>query len=120
MSGVSVCSLRSLVVVVLATGTVSFVAEFGSRAADPKLEARGKAVLQEECARCHSIEAAGESPLSIAPPMREIYSRYPVRELHAELLEGKVTKHKEMPQVDFSPEDVDAILAYLYSLVAKR
>ena len=23
------------------------------------------------------------------------------------------------PQVDFSPEDVDAILAYLYSLVAK-
>ena len=101
-------------------GTMPFVGALGSRAADLKLEARGKVVLQEKCARCHSIEAAGESPLKIAPPMREIYGRYPVRELHAELLEGKVTKHKEMPQVDFSPEEVDAILAYLYSLIAKR
>ena len=90
-----------------------------SRAADPKLEARGKAVLQEKCAHCNSIDAVGDSPLRIAPPMREICGRYLVRELHAELLEGKVSKYKEMPQVDFSPEDVDAILAYLYSLVAK-
>ncbi|RPI35092.1 MAG: cytochrome c [Hyphomicrobiaceae bacterium] len=114
MPGVPVASLRSVVV-----GTLSFAVAFGSRAADPKLEARGKAVLQEKCAHCHSIDAVGDSPLRIAPPMREICGRYLVRELHAELLEGKVSKYKEMPQVDFSPEDVDAILAYLYSLVAK-
>jgi mono/diheme cytochrome c family protein len=27
-----------------------------------KLEARGKAILQEKCGRCHAIEAVGESP----------------------------------------------------------
>jgi hypothetical protein len=34
--------------------------------AGSKLETRGKTVLQEKCARFHSVEAAGESPLSIA------------------------------------------------------
>ena len=45
-------------------------------AADPsKLEARGKAILQEKCGRCHAIEVVGESPLEKAPPMRDIYAR---------------------------------------------
>jgi hypothetical protein len=41
-----------------------------------KLEVRGKAILQEKCDRCHAIEAVGESPLSKAPPMRDIYARF--------------------------------------------
>jgi hypothetical protein len=42
------------------------------------------------------------------------------RELQEELLEGKVSRHKEMPQIEFSPEDVDAILAYLYALAVRK
>jgi cytochrome c len=88
-----------------------------SNAADPsKLELRGKVILQEKCGRCHAVEVVGESPLKIAPPMRDIYARFAPRELQAELLEGKVSRHKEMPQIEFSQEDVDAILAYLYAL----
>jgi len=77
---------------------------------------RGKAILQENCGRCHAVEAAGESPLNQAPPMRDIYKRFNPRELQAELAEGKVSKHKEMPQIAFSEEDVHAILTYLYAI----
>ena len=105
----------------LAAGSLLLLLSAISDAADSsELTARGKIVLQEKCGRCHSVEAAGESPLKIAPPMRDIYARFPPRELQEELLEGKVSRHKEMPQIEFSQEDVDAILAYLYSLVARK
>ena len=85
-----------------------------------ELSTRGKAILQQKCGRCHAVEAAGDIPLNIAPPMRDIYSRFAPRELKAELLEGMVSRHKEMPQIEFSEEDVDAILAYLYSLAVGK
>jgi len=31
-----------------------------------------------------------------------------------------VSRHREMPQIDFSDEDVDAIMAYLYALAARE
>jgi mono/diheme cytochrome c family protein len=82
--------------------------------------ARGKIILEGKCGRCHAVEATGESPLKEAPPMRDIYPRFNPRELQAELSEGMVSKHKEMPQIEFSDEDVHAILAYLYSLVVRK
>ena len=48
--------------------------------------------------------------------MRDIYGRFNPRELQAELSEGKVSKHKDMPQISFSDEDVYAILRYLYAI----
>jgi cytochrome c len=91
-----------------------------SDAADPKPEAQGKVILQEKCGRCHAIEAVGGSPLKQAPPMRDIYDRFNPRELQAELSEGKVSKHKEMPQIAFSDDDVYAILTYLYALGGRK
>ena len=52
--------------------------------------------------------------------MRSIYNRFAPRELQAELREGMVSRHREMPQIDFSDEDVDAIMAYLYALAARK
>jgi mono/diheme cytochrome c family protein len=92
-----------------------------SDAADSsELAARGKLILQENCGRCHAIEAVGDSPLKKAPPMRDIYVRFAPRELQAELSEGMVSKHKEMPQIEFSDEDVYAIMTYLYSLAVRK
>ncbi len=31
-----------------------------------------------------------------------------------------VSKHKEMPQIEFSDEEVDAIMTYLYSLAVRK
>jgi cytochrome c2 len=85
-----------------------------------KAAKRGKIILQEKCGRCHAIEAVGESTLKKAPPMRDIYTRFNPRELQAELSEGMVSKHREMPQIEFSDEDVYAILSYLYALALKK
>lgn len=85
-----------------------------------ELRSRGKALLQENCSRCHAIEARGKSPLEAAPPMRTIYARFAPRELQAELRQGMVSRHRAMPQIEFSDEDVDAILAYLYALAVKK
>lgn len=91
------------------------------RAADSgELRSRGKALLQENCSRCHAIEAKGDSPLKGAPPMRTIYARFAPKELQAELREGMVSRHRDMPQIDFSDEDADAILAYLYALAVGK
>ncbi len=92
-----------------------------SDAADSsELAARGKLILRENCGRCHAIEAVGDSPLKKAPPMRDIYVHFAPRELQAELSEGMVSKHKEMPQIEFSDEDVYAIMTYLYSLAVRK
>ena len=85
-----------------------------------KLAAKGKVIVQEKCGRCHAVEATGESPLKIAPPMRDIYARFAPRELQAELREGMVSRHKEMPQIEFSDEDVTAIMWYLHALAVKK
>lgn len=85
-----------------------------------KLAARGRAVLQDNCARCHAIDLSGDSPMKTAPPMREIYPRFAPRELQAELSEGMVSHFRDMPQIEFTSEDVDAILAYLYQLSARQ
>jgi mono/diheme cytochrome c family protein len=82
--------------------------------------AEGRAILQKRCSGCHAIEPLGASPLKTAPPMREIYGRYATRELQEELSEGMVSKHKAMPQISFSAEDVAAILAYLHDLARGR
>jgi cytochrome c2 len=85
-----------------------------------EMTSRGKSILLEKCGRCHAVEAVGESRLKNAPPMRDIYGRFAPRELEAELQEGMVSKHKQMPQIEFSQEDVAAIMAYLYELASGR
>ncbi len=82
-------------------------------------EVDGKALLEKNCARCHSIEAAGASPLKGAPPLREVYLKYPIEMLEFDLGEGFGSRHRDMPQIQFSSEQADAILEYLGSLVGR-
>jgi mono/diheme cytochrome c family protein len=115
MSARVVCQVLGLSVGLIGSLSASLdAADFG------EVATRGKVILQEKCGRCHAIEAVGESPLKQAPPMRDIYGRFNPRELQAELSEGKVSKHKEMPQIAFSDEDVYAILTYLYALAVRK
>ena len=89
-------------------------------ASKSQLAAQGKAILQEKCGRCHAVGPTGASPLRTAPPMRTIYRRFLPRELQAELSEGMVSRHREMPQIEFSDDDVYAILTYLYALSKRK
>ncbi|MDX1401751.1 MAG: c-type cytochrome [Kiloniellales bacterium] len=73
----------------------------------------GASLLQNYCARCHSIGATGNSPLEKAPPLREVYQTYPIQQLESGFAEGMGSRHQDMPQIQFSTEEVDAILDYL-------
>jgi cytochrome c len=82
-------------------------------------EISGKALLEKHCSRCHGIEATGGSPLKGAPPLREIYLKYPIEQLEYGFAEGMGSRHREMPQIQFSTEEVSAILSYLGSITGR-
>lgn len=88
----------------------AFAAESSGTAID------GKAILEKNCGRCHSIEATGESPLKQAPPLREIYLKYPMEQLEEGFAEGMGSRHRDMPQIQFSAEQIAGILNYLGSI----
>lgn len=112
-------SAKAHAAVVISLLVFCVAAQPSLRAEDTKL-LRGKSLLAEKCARCHSIDAQGDSPLKVAPPMRDIYARFAPAELKVELMEGMVSRHRQMPQIDFSEEDAHAIVLYLYALAVKK
>ena len=104
---------------IVATLSLAFLAvPAGSATGKPDEagQADGKALLESRCGRCHAIEAAGKSPLRSAPPLRHVYRRYPIEQLAFELSEGMGSRHKGMPQIQFSTEQVEQILDYLNSI----
>lgn len=77
---------------------------------------RGYALVQTNCASCHAVGPAEDSPLRRAPPFRSLGERYPVRYLEEALVEGIVTAHPDMPAFAFSAEEAADIVAYLERL----
>jgi cytochrome c len=78
--------------------------------------ARGGSIAHKHCARCHAVEATGQSPMGLAPPFRELSKRYPIEYLAEALAEGIVTGHPAMPRFTFEPRDIDALLTYIAGL----
>lgn len=85
-------------------------------AEETDLVSQGKALLQKNCGRCHSIDKAGESPLKKAPPLLDLYRQYQPERLEFELAEGIGSSHSAMPQIQFSVDQIEAIVAYLENL----
>jgi cytochrome c len=77
---------------------------------------RGEALLERHCSPCHATAKSGESPYPPAPPFRALSKRYPVEFLEEALGEGIVTGHPAMPEFEFAPGEVGAIIAYLKSI----
>jgi len=79
-------------------------------------ELRGRTFAINNCARCHSIDRVGQSPLKIAPPFRTLHKRYPVETLAEALAEGIQTGHPTMPEFRLDPDQINDLLSYLKSL----
>ncbi|UFZ04303.1 cytochrome c [Bradyrhizobium ontarionense] len=79
-------------------------------------EQRGRAYAKANCARCHAIGRAGESPFKPAPPFRTLHLHYPIETLGEALAEGIVTGHPAMPQFELAPAQIHDLLSYLKSL----
>jgi mono/diheme cytochrome c family protein len=75
----------------------------------------GRVIAEAGCARCHGVGEFGESPNSAAPLFRTLLSRYRADVLEEELVNGIRVAHP-MPEFQFSPQGVDALMAYLRSV----
>jgi cytochrome c len=76
----------------------------------------GQQLVETNCAACHAVGATGTSPHTSAPPFREVVTRYDPSALEEALAEGILVGHPDMPQFELTPEQVDAVIAYLGSL----
>ena len=81
---------------------------------------RGQAIAEKHCARCHAIGPAGNSPMGLAPPFRDLSLRYPIETLAEALAEGIMTGHPAMPNFTFHPREIDALLNYIDGLTPLR
>jgi len=79
----------------------------------------GRKIAERFCARCHAIGVDGTSPHESAPPFAQIVAKGNVQNLEEALGEGIVVGHPDMPQFQFSAQNVGALLAYLRSLSGK-
>jgi mono/diheme cytochrome c family protein len=97
----------------------AFCASAPAIAAADDAVAQGEAILQKNCSRCHAIGTTGKSTHPQAPPFRDVVTRYPVEDLEESLAEGIVSGHPDMPEFTFTPDEINAIVAYLNDLKAK-
>ena len=100
---------------VLATSMAVLLISTTIHAQDAAVQ-RGHAFAQANCARCHAIGPAGESPLPKAPPFRALHQRYPVENLVEALGEGITTAHRAMPEFQLDEHQIGDLIAYLKSL----
>ena len=80
----------------------------------------GQRLAEIYCARCHAIGAEGESPHPMAPPFRIIGRNYPVNTLEEAFAEGILVGHRDMPEFQLDPAQIDDLVAYLQSVQVQR
>jgi cytochrome c len=78
--------------------------------------AEGKRLAEINCASCHNIEAEGESPLTDAPPFREIATNYDKLELVDGFMEGLAVRHPLMPDWEVTEPQAEELAAFVMSL----
>ncbi len=108
--------VRRFVVGVALMATVLLPQTASSEEALSPQAQRGLVFVRAHCAKCHSVDRVGPSPLKIAPPFRTLHERYPVETLQESLAEGIVTGHPTMPEFQLDPGQVGDVIAYLKSL----
>ena len=77
----------------------------------------GRMLARERCGACHAVDKeTAVSPHGKAPPFAEIVKQYPPEQLSEALSEGIMVGHEDMPEFQFSDEEVDRLIVYLKSL----
>jgi mono/diheme cytochrome c family protein len=95
-----------------------------SRLASPASAAadigEGRRLAEVNCATCHAIGVSGESRHPMAPPFRTLSRNYPVNALEEAFAEGIISGHRDMPQFQLEPAQIDDLVAYLNSIQERR
>jgi cytochrome c len=82
--------------------------------AEPARGEDGKALLAIHCGRCHALAERDASPLSGAPNLWTVLRSYEQEQLEFELSEGIGSRHSDMPQIQFSSEEISSTQDYLF------
>ena len=109
--------MRRLVISIQTVSAICVATAVSAHAESALLQ--GKALVGANCARCHAIGATDTSNHPDAPAFRTLSQRYPIDALAEALAEGISTGHPDMPEFVASPQQIDAILAYIGSLQSK-
>jgi mono/diheme cytochrome c family protein len=78
--------------------------------------AQGQRIAETNCSSCHAIGPDGASPHSLAPPFRTFSRNYPIHSLEEAFAEGVLVGHPDMPEFRLEPDQVDALIAYIYTV----
>lgn len=98
-------------VAVLLTGSIN-----SAFSQDDRAVLHGKELAEINCARCHSLNAAGDSPHPDAPPFRTLSERFPVDTIDEALLAGIRPAHEDMPKFEITPLQAHDIAAFIATL----
>jgi cytochrome c len=79
-------------------------------------ERRGEALLARLCADCHAIGRTGVGKHPEAPLFRALSRRYKIEALEEALAEGLTSGHPDMPEFQFTAEEVGDVVAYLNAI----
>ena len=78
--------------------------------------AEGRRLSEINCTKCHNIESEGESPLTDAPPFRELAKNYDPDELTDGFMDGLAVRHPLMPDWDVTATQAQELTDYIMSL----
>jgi len=82
----------------------------------PPPQYSGRGVAEHRCGACHAVAMTDASPNPLAPPLRDLFKRYPIYALDQAFQRGLEIGHQDMPRFTFAAEERAAIIAYLDSL----
>lgn len=83
---------------------------------DTASAARGKALVETNCVRCHGIGTSDKSVHPQAPEFRLLSERYPLDALEEAFVEGIYSGHPDMPEFVATPVQIADIITYLSTL----
>lgn len=83
---------------------------------EPASSPPGRELVARNCGACHAISRSDTSAHPAAPALRHLSRSYPVLALEESLAEGIMVGHPDMPEFQFEPDEIDAIISYLQSI----
>ena len=83
---------------------------------DTAAVARGEALAEANCTRCHATQTGEKSTHASAPSFATLFTNYPPDYIAEAFAEGVFVGHGDMPAFEFSPDQIDDLVAYLKTL----
>jgi tetratricopeptide (TPR) repeat protein len=80
----------------------------------------GRTLVEISCAPCHAVGLRGASPNAKAPAFHDLQKRYHMLSLRTPITRGLAAPHDDMPRFRPTEAELDAVVAYINSLGARR